>query len=635
MKKSLLLKLPLLTLALLVWLGTSVQAQKMQFLPSPDEFKPSGKNEISKGPDGPAPGNILLGAVPPNTDNKPVLVFIHGYTGSAFTWLPEGDNDMYFRAFNAGYRTAFVTVYPDRTMWDNGALFSNQLAAITNYYGVNKVVIVAHSKGGLDSDAALIHYGGVQYANRVITLGSPHFGSPLADLAQSGWVSWLSAVFGQANDATYVMQLGYMSYFRSITDGHPNAPLTDFRTVGAWGYSGSLWFSGVYLNAAGYGRRNEGNDGVVAYVHARRPNSWELYSGHGDSRTDYNHFELSEGPAMWGTIQSQLPSSLSRNQEAGRQVVANYNPNSTIGSNSLVLVSNGGAVRFPVGTSVNSFSVDVRQMDKNSTVSLMGGQGKDATSARSGLREAQDGMLGKYVEQLRVDNPVQGTYTLEGGAPFVAVVNFESKAQATLHTGLEGLKRVYNAGEAATFTVSLTDNNGLPLSGANVEGVLRYTSNLKGVASAIERTSNLTFTAVPGQAGVYQVQTQNLELEGIYNISVKASAGNFERTVIGSVAVAAPANNDLQEGLQVSNYPNPFSSNTNIIFTLPVQGQASLVITDLMGRTVQRFDLSHLPAGQHSIAFGANTGRALKSGTYLYQLNAAGTKRTGKMTLMK
>jgi len=183
-------------------------------------------------------GNIYYGATPSNLRaGSPVIVFIHGYSSRASTWW-DG-NDMYNKAFADGYRTAFVSVNPDKDMWVNGQLFNNMLGTITNRFGVNRVVVVAHSKGGLDTDAALVHYGAKNKVARVITLSSPHHGTPLADLAQSGWVSWLSGVFGQVNDATNCLQTGYASYFRSQTDNNSNNT-TNFRTVGAWRYGGIL-----------------------------------------------------------------------------------------------------------------------------------------------------------------------------------------------------------------------------------------------------------------------------------------------------------------------------------------------------------------------------------------------------------
>lgn len=58
--------------------------------------------------------NIYYGEVPPGHEDGEVLVFVHGYSGKALDWwffnFATGLNDMYERAYKAGYRTAFLDV---------------------------------------------------------------------------------------------------------------------------------------------------------------------------------------------------------------------------------------------------------------------------------------------------------------------------------------------------------------------------------------------------------------------------------------------------------------------------------------------------------------------------------------------
>jgi triacylglycerol esterase/lipase EstA (alpha/beta hydrolase family) len=355
----------------------SAVAQILQTLPVP--AKGTGANAISIGSDLYDPGTIVLGAVPPNAGNKPVLVFLHGYTGNADTWF--GDNDMYTRAYNDGYRTAYAVVYPDRSMWDNGSLFSQQLSLICSHYGVSKVVVVAHSKGGIDTDAAINHYGAGSKVNRVITLGSPHFGTPLADLAQSGWVWWLSAIFSQRNDATYVMQTGYMDYFRSVTDNKSTNNIS-FRTMGSGSYYGSLWTSGLYLSANGGAWWNGGNDGVVNYSDSKRPKSTTL------SKVDFNHFDIAIGSNTWGRIKGQLPSSLTR-EAITPDVEVDYNPNSVIRSNYQLVSGEGGTYSFRIEEGAEGVNIDVRQPSAGGSATLLN-EGKSALYSSRKIKADND-----------------------------------------------------------------------------------------------------------------------------------------------------------------------------------------------------------------------------------------------------
>ncbi|MBI5058863.1 T9SS type A sorting domain-containing protein [candidate division KSB1 bacterium] len=81
-----------------------------------------------------------------------------------------------------------------------------------------------------------------------------------------------------------------------------------------------------------------------------------------------------------------------------------------------------------------------------------------------------------------------------------------------------------------------------------------------------------------------------------------------------------------------ANYPNPFNPVTTIAFTLPAAGHVSLRVFDVIGREVATPVDGLLAAGAHQIPF---SGSDLPSGVYFYQLTAAGSMQTRKMTLLK
>ena len=65
------------------------------------------------------------------------------------------------------------------------------------------------------------------------------------------------------------------------------------------------------------------------------------------------------------------------------------------------------------------------------------------------------------------------------------------------------------------------------------------------------------------------------------------------------------------------NYPNPFSGQTTITFTLRSTEEVILEVYDLSGRQVYKRSLGQRDSGQHSVGFEAAN---LPSGTYLYRL---------------
>jgi triacylglycerol esterase/lipase EstA (alpha/beta hydrolase family) len=274
-------------------------------------------------------GEIYIGAVPPGAANKPVLVFVAGKSGKAQDWWENtnfsGHNDMYEYAYNYGYRTAFVNLwdangpYWGGTMWENGQMLAGQIETIANYFGVSTVNIVAHSKGGVDTQAAIVYYGASPRVQKVITLDTPHWGTQTANLAYSGPLWWVGVVIGDLTNASAVMTTGYMSYFRSLTDGRPENNNTRYYTTAGtdWG-SGALWWSGLFLSAW------DSNDGLVTVTNAHL-GRW--YGTH--VRTSaVNHDNVRKGSQSMALIDTYLSTNW-RNGMAPEQIVAPGKPEPT------------------------------------------------------------------------------------------------------------------------------------------------------------------------------------------------------------------------------------------------------------------------------------------------------------------
>ena len=80
------------------------------------------------------------------------------------------------------------------------------------------------------------------------------------------------------------------------------------------------------------------------------------------------------------------------------------------------------------------------------------------------------------------------------------------------------------------------------------------------------------------------------------------------------------------------NYPNPFNPSTTISFSIPVQGNVSLKIYDLLGKEVVTLVDELKSAGNYQITFDA---AQLASGMYFYKLEASNFSQTKKMILLK
>ncbi len=242
------------------------------------------------------PGAWSAGETPPNlSPDKPVILFVHGLTSQAKIWYE--DNDMYQYAYNNGYQTAFINMYDitgtPEDMWKDGELLAAKIKEISQRYGGKKIVIVAHSKGGVDTQAALVRYNAYPYVSRVITLSTPHHGSELADLAYSSWAGWLADLVGSQSPGTSSLQTSYMQYFRSEMNKDPDVNKVPFYTMSGDKWSGSskasYTFGGAYLSLFG------SNDGVVTTASAMLPGAKLIRSGpwnHATVRTGSYTFDL-------------------------------------------------------------------------------------------------------------------------------------------------------------------------------------------------------------------------------------------------------------------------------------------------------------------------------------------------------
>ncbi len=125
------------------------------------------------------------------TDSRQPLVLVHGIqldklSGSDFSnWLPDGAGEMWptlldairnDQELNAAF-DPWVFRYPtyDRIVTNADRL--NQLASTR--FGGRDLVVIAHSMGGMVTAQAMLNHG--LRADRLISLGTPYLGSPLAN----------------------------------------------------------------------------------------------------------------------------------------------------------------------------------------------------------------------------------------------------------------------------------------------------------------------------------------------------------------------------------------------------------------------------------------------------------------------
>ncbi|UCF64695.1 MAG: T9SS type A sorting domain-containing protein [bacterium] len=97
--------------------------------------------------------------------------------------------------------------------------------------------------------------------------------------------------------------------------------------------------------------------------------------------------------------------------------------------------------------------------------------------------------------------------------------------------------------------------------------------------------------------------------------------------------ISEPVNKIFPEKFSLEqNYPNPFNPVTTIAFSLPITGEVSLKIFNILGEEVTTLISQRIPAGNHEINWNAADH---PSGIYFYRLKCASFDEYKKMVLIK
>ncbi len=298
------------------------------------------------------PGTILYPTGYAKTSTKTPVIFVHGITGKL-----SGSYDANIdQVQNYGLYAAFVQLKPLGSTIENGKLLKKMIDKVRYHFGAETVSIVAHSKGGLDTERAL--YGqnpyvgyslpsfGYEKVDGVYTFSSPVQGARVADVGStlsyfSGLV-WATMWYTNGNSLTS----GTVNSFHNWAKGwrinststfknyyHPNGAsynrlnLVEDNTTRWWAHQSNdecyqdIWYYcyigkgfqhsvGAYLDAywewdwfdSGWRNWHSSSDGFISEYRAKRNINGNAYPsltpGAGDSnyRTmrDANHSSLWE-----------------------------------------------------------------------------------------------------------------------------------------------------------------------------------------------------------------------------------------------------------------------------------------------------------------------------------------------------
>jgi hypothetical protein len=292
--------------------------------------------------------NLWYGAIPPTGQHGPVVVFVHGLGGTYADWLegnncptipantpcgkpgPGTGNDMYDYAYQAGFRTVFLSMNTNNTpnnasIQTNSAMLLTMFQPILNHYaGVTKVFFVCHSKGGLDLESAIANPEWIGLANMVITMGTPNQGDALATWIYLPANQALGQTLGLLTPAVQSMEIANVEQLRTQWDPIFEQAQIPFYTLSGNTYtcvSGSgpctTNITGPLLagittppggkatpcNETGNAPANAPcNDGLVDHPESVLPESYAMEMG----VVNCNHFALRLGDNTFPFINAQV-----------------------------------------------------------------------------------------------------------------------------------------------------------------------------------------------------------------------------------------------------------------------------------------------------------------------------------------
>jgi hypothetical protein len=280
--------------------------------------------------------NLFFGAIPvgPQTGGSaPVIVFVHGLSGNYEDWIeasncpnpappppapacssPRAGNNMYDFAYAAGFRVAIMSLNADNSnntasIQTNGAMLQKLFPEILSYFGVSKVYFVAHSKGGLDLEDALVSAQWLGIANSVIELGTPNQGDALANWIFLPANKAIATQLGLLTPAVQSLEISNVQQMRAQWD-----PIFQNAGIQFYTISGntdacppgdptcSTAITGPILTKITGGAKAPANDGFVTRPESLLPTTYAMEIGilHAD------HFELRLGQLSFNYVYGRV-----------------------------------------------------------------------------------------------------------------------------------------------------------------------------------------------------------------------------------------------------------------------------------------------------------------------------------------
>ncbi|GAA0717724.1 hypothetical protein GCM10009430_14980 [Aquimarina litoralis] len=567
-------------------------------LPKPDQLNPFFIGPLFK-------STIHYGATPPNYNGK-VLLFNHGYIDlnqNQFLF----DNSFYKETYKEGYQAVFVATTRGGGIWVNGELLAESIDIVTAKYNVSDVTIIAHSNGGKAAEAAMIAYGKKNQVSQVFALGTPYWGTYLADISQMPWLNWAWRLTGLNEGARTSTTYYCRDVVRPYLDNNENNEPDKFVILGASGYftGSNLLARAAFTLTGGVLLPVQGaNDGVAPYSSTLRPGGEYVFRKN-DYRAFFDHLDVSFGQFSWPYVKSYLQNRSQR---------SSITHSSTI-SNNYITTSN-----YYIIHSENEYDQIV--LDKNSTFAVAEIIHENAeaqfTSTSENQKKTELFKPQQQEEHKTIITVANNKQQLKSDSRFAAFIKQNNGITMKLEHQPKDIFPILKVDIIAKQKDKQVPRN------TEVRGVIIKTSEINGVA----QENDPRLISFSKKNGSFYFNTEGLE-DGVYSLFLNSeSEGNFKRSIISGFVVG-----DVYKSMNTEEINTPITTEKSLtitpnsvkdkaILTLTVypnnSDQITLAIYDISGKRIKDFVI---PTNQNSKYDISNNLQSLSRGIYLLQVN--------------
>ncbi len=544
------------------------------------------------------------------TEPRLPIVLVHGWGGNASSWDT-------FKGFldddGIPYRVA-STLDPKGSISDNAGKIREEINAAKAEFGVDKVNLIVHSKGGVDSRMAIRYAGDVEH---LIQLASPNHGTKVADFF---WVPGDPLKVEQITTWWIERNLNYqfdLSTEPPILLGtrYVKNPEVDYMIV--IGTAGGI--RGVIGEIAGL---EDPHDGFVSKLGATFP--WNPSVSHTyplpgeedvDKTFDLDHGGIKEEGAVYEWVMEQLypgmyPSAAAMLEEVGIQESQAATTSTAFESPQRVMdltaeISAGETLSHIVSVdAVDQASFVVSTLDADLSLVLYD---PDSTRIDPTVAAGDPGI--EYIQtddeewggftSYTIQNPTPGDWQIEVaatvGGTYVAIVEVDNDTSLSVSTD----KGSYQANEEIQITATFADG-GTPITGAVATATIQKSDQTTDTLTLYDDGTHGDTTS---NDGIYFNTYAGTSVTGYTDIFVTAIATGVQREASTHIVVApttaqltssyseTPVDSD-GDGLY-----NTLRINVGVDVSLAGDYEVSGVLQDASGNTIAQAGFSTLLEG--------------------------------------